>query len=232
MQSILSFVSENPIFFTVLFTLTNILWLIFSFYQKHKNDKALIDYKAEKDKELEGLKHNFGLELERKKKNFGIKQEVYGEFFNNLDKFQSKAQIDSQKSINLYMHNFLIDFVTASEINDTDAMAKATGEYHQNLQSFFANLFDELNTLQNECNRLKFFAPEEIRIKLQEITISYEQIFKMTNQYVSNISNLFFDESAQNEITKKFTADIQPISDKLKTDMDNIENLLRSDLFS
>ena len=54
----------------------------------------------------------------------------------------------------------------------------------------------------------------------------------MTNQYVSNISNLFFDESTQNEITKKFTADIQPISDKLKTDMDNIENLLRSDLFS
>ena len=52
------------------------------------------------------------------------------------------------------------------------------------------------------------------------------------NQYVSNVSNLFFDESAQNEITKKFTADIQPISDKLKTDMDNIENLLRSDLFS
>ena len=232
MQGILSFVSENPILFTILFALTNILWLIFSFYQKYKNDKALIDHKAEKDKELESLKHSFGLELERKKKNFGIKQEVYGDFFNNLDKFQSKAQIDSQKLMNLYMHNFLIDYVKASETNDTDAMAKAISAYHQNLQSFFTNLFDELNTLQNECNRLKFFAPEEIRIKLKEITIGYEQIFKMTNQYVSNISNLFFDESAQNEITKKFTADIQPISMKLKIDMETIENLLRSDLFS
>lgn len=232
MQGILNFVSENPILFTIVFALTNILWLIFSFYQKHKNDKALIDYKAEKDKELESLKHIFGLELEKKKKNFGIKQEVYGEFFSNLDKFQSKAQIDSQKSMNLYIHNFLIEYVKASEKNDTDAIAKATSEYHQNLQSFFKNLHDELNTLQNECNRLKFFAPEEIRIKLKDITIGYEQIFRMTNQYVSSLSNLFFDESAQNEITKKFTADIHPISNKLKNDMDAIENLLRSDLFS
>lgn len=232
MQGILSFISENPILFTILFALTNISWLIFSFYQKHKNDKALIDHKAEKDKELESLKHNFGLELERKKKNFGIKQEVYGDFFSNLDKFQSKAQVDSQKSMNDYIHNFLIGYVKASETNDTEAMAKAISEYHQNLQSYFKNLYVELNTLQNECNRLKFFAPEEIRIKLNEITIGYEQIFKMTNQYVSNISNLFFDEFAQNKMTKKFVADIQPITHKLKIDMEAIENLLRSDLFS
>ena len=232
MQGILSFVSENPILFTILFALTNILWLTLSFYQKHKNDKALIDHKAEKDKELECLKHSFGLELERKKKNFGIKQEVYGDFFSNLDKFQSKAQIDSQHLMNLYMHTFLIEYVKASEKNDSDAMTKATNEYNQNLQSYFTNSNHELKTLQNECNRLKFFAPEEIRIKLKEITTGYEQIFGITNQYIANISKLFFDKSAQNEITKKFKADIQPISTKLKTDMDAIENLLRSDLFA
>ncbi|WP_436916180.1 hypothetical protein [Acinetobacter gandensis] len=84
MQSILSFVSENPVFFTILFTLSNILWMIFSFYQKQKNDKSLIDYKAEKDKDLESLKHSFDLKLETKKKNFGIKQEIYGDFFSKL----------------------------------------------------------------------------------------------------------------------------------------------------
>ena len=68
MQNILSFISGNPIFFISLFTLTNILWLIFSFYQKQKNDKCLIDYKAERDKELEGLKHTFELGLKRKKR--------------------------------------------------------------------------------------------------------------------------------------------------------------------
>lgn len=232
MQSILSFVSENPVFFTILFTLSNILWMIFSFYQKQKNDKSLIDYKAEKDKDLESLKHSFDLKLETKKKNFGIKQEIYGDFFNKLDKFHSKAQIDSQKSINLYMQKFLIDLFNASEKNDTNMIAQVTSEYHQNIQSLFANLSKELNTLQNECNRLKFFAPDAIRDKLAEITIGYKNVFEMTTQYVSNISKLFFDESAQNEITQKFTVDIQPISEKLKNDMEEIEKILRSDLFS
>ncbi|MGL3043602.1 hypothetical protein ACSJMR_00735 [Acinetobacter pecorum] len=232
MQSILSLVSENPVLFTALFTLTNILWLIFSFYQKHKNNKALIDHKAEKDKELENIKHNFELELEKKKKNFGIKQQVYGDFFSNLDKFQSKANIDTQKMMNQYMQNYLVEFIKASELNDADAIANVTNQYQINIQSLFVHLSEELNTLNNECNRLKFVAPIEIRAKLKEITAGYDQIFKLTLSYVNNISNLFFEESAQNEMTKKFTADIQPFSEKLKIDMEAIENLLRSDLFS
>ncbi|MBI1451089.1 MULTISPECIES: hypothetical protein [Acinetobacter] len=126
----------------------------------------------------------------------------------------------------------MISIVKASEKNDPNEIARITSEYHKNIQSFFENLSDELNTLQNECNRLKFFAPDEIRDKLKDITIGYKNIFEMTTQYTSNISNLFFNESAQNEITKKFTLDLQPISDKLKTDMNDIEKLLRSDLFS
>lgn len=232
MEQLLSFISSNPILFTIIFAFTNLLWLVFSFYQKNKSEKKLIDYKAEKDKELELIKQEFQVELERKKKNFGIKQEVYEAFFNNLDNFQKNAQIDYQKETHENIQIFLTEFLRASELQDQSQISQAISKYHTHIQQLFLKIQEEVNILNNQNNRLKFVAPETIRIKLKEITDSYNQIFTLTNSYIGNIGNLFFQEEESKKATDSFNADILPINLKLQEDMKKIEQLLRDDLFS
>lgn len=232
MEQFLSFISSNPILFTIFFAFTNLLWVIFSFYQKNKSDKNLIDYKAEKDKELESIKQEFLIELERKKKNFGIKQEIYEAFFNNLDNFQKKAEIDYQKETHENINIFLTEFLRASELQDQSQISQAINKYLANIQQLFQKIQKEVNILNNQNNRLKFVAPETIRIKLQDITDGYNQIFTLTNSYIGNIGNLFSQNEESKKATDLFNADILPINLKLQEDMKLIEQLLRDDLFS
>lgn len=199
---------------------------------KKRSDKELIDYKAEKDKDLELMKHEFQLKLERNKKNFGIKHEAYEAFFTNLDNFQNKTQIDHQKEIHDNIQTFLIEFIRASELNDQNLISQAISKYHANIQQLFLKIQDEVNILNNQNNKLKFVAPEIIRMKLQEITDGYNQTFALTNSYIGNIASLFFQEEEVKKTTDLFNANILPINIKLQDDMKQIEQLLRDDLFS
>jgi len=186
MESIYNFISENQNYFTWCFGVVNALLLAFIYFNKKSHDKA-----------IESLKHEFSLELERKKKLFGMKSESYDSYFREIDAFFRNHQDDLENVFSPLYQEFFARHINAnSEQEQNDALVW----FNSKLGKLYIAGTKEFQALDQQTNALQLTASAEVAEHLEHLRALYSEMFEISYQLMSALSDSIHGNSEPKEI--------------------------------
>lgn len=217
MELIFEYIKNQPEYFAWAFAVVNVLWGLFVYFNKKSHDR-----------EIETLKQSLNLDLERRKKVFEMKASSYEAYFTNIDAFQRKHQNDYQEVLTPLLNKFMKDFLFAESTGDTAGSTKATIWFSEEIQKLTINGFQEQQALERQTNALKLTASSEVADLLEELRVSYSNIFNASSQQL----NKFVDITINNDqdAAKRIQNDIDQYGSEIKEKTMALRESMRRDL--
>ncbi|AWB68057.1 hypothetical protein C2869_17235 [Saccharobesus litoralis] len=182
MEDIYKVIANNPDYFAWAFTLINVFWGAFVYFNKKRHQRELVS-----------LKQSLDLDLERRKKVFEMKTSQYEDYFKNMDNIHSKHQNDYQTIVLPIINEFNSSYQRALAVNNNEAATEATIKFSEEIGKLTYDGFEELQAMRSQTNALRLTASDKVANLLDELQELYEQLFNISTKMVSDLVQIIMN---------------------------------------
>ncbi|MEQ9209823.1 MAG: hypothetical protein RLN96_08275, partial [Pseudomonadales bacterium] len=162
MQSIYELIQKNPEFYAWVFGGVNLLWLLFSYFNKQRHER-----------DLKQLEQDLRYKADRRLKIFDLKASEYAKYVTDLDSFGKKNQIEMPERLQPIFDEYLQNYLMATESGDEDRERQVIGWFGSQVSALMNEGLKDVLKLKSESNRLKLIATNEMLQtfdKLEQLT--------------------------------------------------------------
>lgn len=214
MEGIFAFISKYPELIAFLFTVTNAIWMVFTFF-----------YSRSHEKRLKRIQHGLDLDVERRKKVFDLKVGQYEDYVNKLDNFGRSYQTELFEKMKNPIEEFFDKMSSASSDQDKK---KANSEFILKTMELFDDCTSQYFLLKSESKSLKLTASDRLLEIFEELDFLVE---KSIDTAKGSIAELIILKSIENneaisELNNKIAQEGILIREKSK----ELEQQMRLDL--
>lgn len=151
MEILYEIIQENPNFYVWAFSIVNIFWGLFLYFNKQRHDR-----------ELEGLKNSLKLDSDRRLRVFELKAGQYETYVSSLDAFGKKSQSDLPGRMKPIFDEYLSDYLSAAIAGDKQRENEVISWFSSKISAITNDIAEDYIKIQAESNRLKLTATDEM----------------------------------------------------------------------
>ncbi len=219
MTVIYELIQKYPVLSAWAFGTVNILWILFSYFNKQRHDKALAN-----------LKHDLNLDAERRKKVFELKVTQYEAYVSNLDAFGKKNQVDIPARMQPIVDKYFYEYLSAAESGDKEKEKKVITWFGSQISVLMQEGLSDVLKLQSESNRLKLTATDEMIKTFTELEELTKVSMDKANEFMGKFSEIVLTKN--NELAQNYQTQMQEIGTQLKDKAHKLMQQMRAELNS
>ena len=217
MEIIYTLVQENPQFYAWAFGIVNILWGGFLYFNKQSHERKL--------KHLEqDIKYRF----DRRLKIFDLKATQNSQYVTDLDSLGKKNQVEMPAKMQPIFQTYLKEYLDASESGDPQRENDVIAWLSSEIQSLMNEGLKDVMKLKYESNRLKLIASEEMLATFEAIENLNQEIFDVTNEYMSNFTDIVINQ--KEEETALFQSKAASLGEELQKQSRQLLSQMRNEI--
>lgn len=217
MKTIYEIIQQNPEFFAWVFAVVNVLWGLFTYFNKQSHDKALVN-----------LKHNLNLDAERRKKIFELKAAQYEAYVTNLDAFGKKHQVDMPAKMQPIFDKYLSDYLAAQEQGDKEKEREVITWFSGQISGLMQEGLADVLKLQAESNSLKLTATDEMISTFSELESLTKKSMDTANEFMGKFIEIVLTQN--NELSKEYQEKLRVLGEQTQATSTKLMNQMRSEL--
>ncbi|MEZ9860526.1 hypothetical protein AB4381_18855 [Vibrio splendidus] len=217
METIYSIIQDNPDYFAWVFSVVNVFWGLFAYFNKQSHDKALAK-----------LKHELTLDADRRKKVFELKATQYEAYVENLDEFGKKHQVDMPARMQPVFDKYLNDYLAATQRGDKDQEREVITRFSSQMSSFMQEGLSDVLKLQNESNKLKLTATDEMIETFTKLEALTKLSMDKANEFMGKFTEIVFSQN--NELSQQYQGELKALGDQTKNTAQKLMQQMRAEL--
>ncbi|WP_016957461.1 hypothetical protein [Catenovulum agarivorans] len=206
MELIFDLIQKNPDYFAWIFSLINILWLGFTYFNKQTHDKALKAIQLEHEKKLKSVQHDLNLDLERRKKIFELKTSQYEQYVIRLDSFGRKYQVELFEKMQPIFQSYMAKMINAE---DEAQRRSAIGEFSTETMVIMGQSMEQYQIIKAESKALKLTASDSLLVIFNELELLVEQSIEQAKKFVGDLPLLILANDQENLKLRQLELDEQ-----------------------
>lgn len=217
MTAIYEVIQQNPEFFAWIFGIVNVLWGLFTYFNKQSHDKALAN-----------LKHELNLDAERRKKVFELKATQYESYVSNLDEFGKKHQVDMPARMQPIFDRYLSEYLAATEAGDKAKERDVITWFGSQISALMQEGLADVLKLQSESNRLKLTATDEMIATFSELEALTKASMDKANEFMGKFTEIVMTQN--NELSQSYQSQLQQLGSKTQEKAQELMQQMRAEL--
>lgn len=217
MQSIYELIQENPEFYAWVFGIVNLLWLLFSYFNKQRHER-----------DLKQLEQDLRYKADRRLKIFDLKASEYAKYVTDLDSFGKKNQIEMPERLQPIFDEYLQNYLAATESGDEDRERQVIGWFGSQVSALMNEGLKDVLKLKSESNRLKLIATNEMLQTFDKLEQLTQESMDCTNEYMKNFTEIVLNQ--QHERTEAFQAQAAKLAAQIQDQSRALLDQMRSEL--
>jgi len=217
MNEIYEVIQLNPEFFAWSFGVVNVLWVLFTYFNKQSHEREMVN-----------LVHKLNLDAERRKKVFELKASQYELYVSMLDEFGKKNQVDMPKRMQPILERFLKDYLFLSESGDKAKEQELIAWLSNQVNVLTQEGLEDLLKLKAESNRLKLTATDEMIETFYELEELITESVNKTNAFMSEFTQIVISQN--NERLQHYQNEMMKIGIKAQEKAQLLMQQMRSEL--
>lgn len=203
MQIIYEIIQNNPELNFWVFSLVNITWGLFAYFNKQRHQR-----------ELKYLEQNLKYSADRRLKIFDLKATQYSQYVTDLDSFGKKNQIEMPARMQPIFDEYLLRYLQATDAEDKEKEREAIGWLSSQVSTLIQEGYQDIMKLKYESNRLKLIATEEMLETFDSIESLTQLSLDATNEFIQNFTEIAMDP--QTERSKEFQDKATVLANKIQ----------------
>ena len=213
MENIYSLIQENPHYYAWAFGLVNVLWGVFLYFNKQSHERK-----------LKHLEQDIKFGFDRRLKLFDLKATQYSQYVTDLDALGKKNQVEMPARMQPILQTYFKEYMEATDAENPERMREAIEWLSSQVQALMNEGLQDVMKLKYESNRLKLIATDEMIDTFNKIEILNQEIFDLTNKYMSNFTDIVINQKEEETALFQSKAaslgvDLQKYSQQLLTQM-------------
>ncbi|MBF1802732.1 hypothetical protein [Alloalcanivorax profundimaris] len=217
MQSIYELIQENPEFYAWVFGGVNLLWLLFSYFNKQRHER-----------DLKQLEQDLRYKADRRLKIFDLKASEYAKYVTDLDSFGKKNQIEMPERLQPIFDEYLQNYLMATESGDEDRERQVIGWFGSQVSALMNEGLKDVLKLKSESNRLKLIATNEMLQTFDKLEQLTQESMDCTNEYMKNFTEIVLNQ--QHERTEAFQEKAAKLAAQIQDQSRALLDQMRSEL--
>ena len=217
MNHVYEIIQSNPGFFAWVFGIVNILWILFTYFNKQSHDKNLA-----------AIKHSLNLDVERRKKIFELKINQYEAYVSSLDAFGKKHQVDLPARIQPIFDRYLCEYLSAADADDKVKEREVITWFSSQMSALMQEGLADVLKLQSESNRLKLTATEEMIATFSELETLTKKSMDLANEFMGKFTEIVMTQNE--ELSKAYQAKLTELGHQTKDKAQDLMQKMRADL--
>lgn len=201
MQTIYEIIQNNPEFYVWVFSLVNIAWGLFAYFNKQRHER-----------ELKHLEQDLKYSADRRLKIFDLKAAQYSQYVTDLDSFGKKNQIEMPARMQPILDEYLQRYLQATDAGDKEKEREAVGWFSSQISALVQEGYQDIMKLKYESNRLKLIATEEMLETFDSIERLTQLSLEATNEFMQNFTEIVMKQ--QTERSEEFQAKATELANK------------------
>jgi hypothetical protein len=220
MNAIYETIQESPQYFMWAFGVVNILWVLFTYFNKQTHARQL----AKLDQQLR-------LDADRRLKVFELKVNQYESYVMRLDEFGRRQQADLPARMRSIFAKYFKDFLTASSANDREAEDEVLAWFGSQISDLMQEVYADTLKLKSESNRLKLTATDAMIETFCELEILTDESTAVANDLMRRLVEIVRQGGEQEgeargahlaELGKKIQHASQKLLDQMRAELRTI----------
>jgi hypothetical protein len=220
MKAIYDAIQENPQFFAWAFGVVNILWILFTYFNKQSHERQLVQ-----------LEQQLRLDADRRSKVFELKMTQYESYMTSLDNFGKKQLTEIPGRMKPVLDKYLNDYLVASEAQDKNAERKVITWFSNQVSGLMQEVYADSLQLKNESSRLKLTATDEMIETFSELESLTDASTATATEYMGKLVEILLEDRRQEEaiyqaqlmaLGKDIRAVSQKLLDQMRTELREI----------
>ncbi|MEQ8261631.1 MAG: hypothetical protein RH947_15140 [Alcanivorax sp.] len=217
MQSIYELIQKNPEFYAWVFGGVNLLWLLFSYFNKQRHER-----------DLKQLEQDLRYKADRRLKIFDLKASEYAKYVTDLDSFGKKNQIEMPERLQPIFDEYLQNYLMATESGDEDRERQVIGWFGSQVSALMNEGLKDVLKLKSESNRLKLIATNEMLQTFDKLEQLTQESMDCTNEYMKNFTEIVLNQ--QHERTEAFQEKAAKLAAQIQDQSRDLLDQMRSEL--
>jgi hypothetical protein len=217
MNVVYDLIQQNPAFFAWNFGLVNVLWALFSYFNKQSHDKALAHLGA-----------SLKLDSERRLKVFSLKASQYEAYVIHLDSFGRKGVSEIPNRMRPIFDTYLQSYLSATEAGDKKAELEAISLFASQISAITQEGATEVMALKAESNRLKLTATDEMMSTFSELERLTQESMDTVNEFMNKFTEITFTQNW--DLSAGYQARLQELGALTKTQAEVLMQQMRAEL--
>jgi len=217
MSVLYEIIQQNPEYFAWGFGIVNVLWGLFTYFNKQSHDKALTK-----------LKHELNLDVERRKKVFELKATQYESYVSSLDSFGKKHLVDLPARLQPIFDRYLSEYIEASMSENKDKEREIISWFNSQVISLMQEGVADTLKLQGESNRLKLTATDEMLKTFSELERFTQESVDKAGEFMGKFTEIVSTQN--NELSLQYQSELRELSVKTKGKAQYLMQQMRSEL--
>lgn len=217
MNHVYELIQSNPEYFAWCFGIINILWVLFTYFNKQSHDKKLAS-----------IKHDLNLDMERRKKIFELKINQYESYVSSLDAFGKKHQVDLPARMQPIFDKYLSEYLAATEVDDKEKEREVIGWFSGQISALMQEGLADVLKLQSESNRLKLTATEDMINTFNELEALTKESMDLANEFMSKFTEIIMTQNE--ELLHSYQAKLVDLGQHTKDKAHELMQKMRADL--
>lgn len=193
MKTIYEIIQNNPELYFWVFSLVNIAWGLFAYFNKQHHER-----------ELKHLEQDLKYSADRRLKIFDLKAAQYSQYVTDLDSFGKKNQIDMPARMQPIFDEYLQRYLQATDSEDKEKEREVISWFGSQVSTLIQEGYQDMMKLKYESNRLKLIATEEMLDTFDSIETLTQLSLEATNEFMQNFTEIVMNQ--QTERSEEFQA--------------------------
>lgn len=217
MNHVYELIQSNPAYFAWCFGIINVLWVLFTYFNKQSHDKKLAS-----------LKHDLNLDMERRKKVFELKINQYESYVSSLDAFGKKHQVDLPARMQPIFDKYLSEYLAATDAEDKEKEREVIGWFGAQISTLMQEGLSDVLKLQSESNRLKLTATEDMITTFNELEALTQESMDIANEFMGKFTEIVITQNE--ELSGRYQRKLAELSQCTKDKAHELMQKMREDL--
>ena len=203
MESVYSYIQQNPDYFAWIFTLLNVLWVGYVYFNKKSHDKN-----------LKKMQHSLNLDLERRKKVFELKMSHYERYVKMLDEFGRKYQSELFERMQPIFARYLAQML---DCKTEEKKSAALSHFSMKTMELMNESMREYAILKSESRSLKLTASVSLLKIFEELENLVECSIESAKEFINQLPVLIMSNNQGEMQAKQLILNVQGQDIQLKS---------------
>lgn len=217
MEGIYSLIQEYPAYFAWAFGIINVLWIVFTYFNRQSHEKALVN-----------LTNKLKLDSDRRRKLFELKVSQYAAYVSNLDAFGKKHQVDLPVRMQPIFNKYSTDYLSASQAGDKAKEEEVISWFSSQIAALMYEVSEDYFKIQVESNKLKLTATDEMIKEFDKLESLIKQSMDESTEFMSGFTQMILAKNFEHAI--QFQAIAKVRGEQIKASSRTLLDLMRAEL--
>lgn len=217
MNAVYDAIQESPQFFAWAFGLVNVLWVLFTYFNKQSHEKQLAK-----------LEQHLRLDADRRLKVFELKVTQYESYVMSLDAFGRKQQSEMPARMQPIFDKYLSDYLAAAEAEDKAAEHKVITWFSNQVSGLMQEVYADSLKLKSESNRLKLTATDEMIETFLELESLMDESTATASEYMGRLTEIVL--GGRQEEATTYQARLAALGKQIQAASKNLLDQMRAEL--